>query len=176
MLLADTQLVLSPEVLARTRPTTADLFVALAAGVAGAVATIRHDITDALPGVAVAVALVPALSAIGITLAKGEATLASGAFLLYVTNLIAIAAAAALTLVLSGLLPDLTAPGASRRLATSLGFTLVGLVVIWVPLSAGLEEIVAESDAVRCHRPLARRVVGARASGEHDRAPITHRG
>ena len=148
MPLADAQLVLPAEVLARTRPTTADLFIALAAGVAGAVATIRHDISDALPGVAVAVALVPPLSSIGITLADGESTLAWGAFLLYVTNLVAIAAAAALAFVLAGLIPDLTAPGVGRRLATSLVLTLAGLAVIWIPLRAGLEEIVAEADAV----------------------------
>ena len=148
MPLADAQLVLPPEVLARTRPTTADLFIALAAGVAGAVATIRHDISDALPGVAVAVALVPPLSSIGITLADGESTLAWGAFLLYVTNLVAIASAAALTFVVAGLIPDLTASGSSRRLVTSLLLTVVGLAVIWVPLRAGLEEIVAEAEAV----------------------------
>lgn len=148
MPLANAQLVLPNEVLARTRPTTADLFIALAAGIAGAVATIRHDISDALPGVAVAVALVPPLSSIGITLAAGESTLASGAFLLYVTNLIAIAAAAAATFVLSGLIPDLTVPGASRRLTTSLLLTVVGLAVIWIPLRSGLEEIVAEAAAV----------------------------
>ncbi|MDY6782910.1 MAG: TIGR00341 family protein [Cyanobacteriota bacterium] len=78
---------LSPEILARVNPTSIDLGVALAAGAAGAFANSRRHIADALPGVAIAVALVPPLSVVGIGLALGEGRVATGAMLLFVTNL-----------------------------------------------------------------------------------------
>lgn len=78
---------LSPEVLARVNPTSIDLGVALAAGAAGAFANSRRHIADALPGVAIAVALVPPLSVVGIGLALGEQRVAMGALLLFATNL-----------------------------------------------------------------------------------------
>jgi uncharacterized hydrophobic protein (TIGR00271 family) len=81
---------ITEEVLRRTSPGTGDLVVALAAGVAGAYGTVRSDVSASLPGVAVAVALVPPLATIGVTLEAGERGLASGAGLLFVTNLSAI--------------------------------------------------------------------------------------
>jgi uncharacterized hydrophobic protein (TIGR00271 family) len=54
---------LSAEILARTRPDLRDLIVTLAAGAAGAYATVRRDVSASLPGVAVAVALVPPATA-----------------------------------------------------------------------------------------------------------------
>lgn len=78
---------LSPEILARGNPTSIDLGVAIAAGAAGAFANSRRQIADALPGVAIAVALVPPLSVIGIGLALGEEQVTTGALLLFLTNL-----------------------------------------------------------------------------------------
>ncbi|HEY9874891.1 MAG TPA: DUF389 domain-containing protein, partial [Candidatus Obscuribacterales bacterium] len=52
---------LGSEIMARVSPTLIDLGVALAAGAAGAFAKSRKSIADALPGVAIAVALVPPL-------------------------------------------------------------------------------------------------------------------
>jgi len=75
------------EVIARTAPSFKDLIVGLAAGAAGAYATLRDDGSAALPGVGVAVALVPPLAVVGIMLEAGEIGLAGGAFLLYLANL-----------------------------------------------------------------------------------------
>ena len=47
--------VITPEVKARTSPRILDLVVALAAGAAGAFALGREDVSDALPGVAIAI-------------------------------------------------------------------------------------------------------------------------
>ena len=64
-------LVFLPEqVLARTRPTFYDLLIALAAGSAGAYTITRKE-TSAIPGVAVAVALLPSLASAGILLTSG---------------------------------------------------------------------------------------------------------
>jgi uncharacterized hydrophobic protein (TIGR00271 family) len=93
------------EVLARTSPGSTDLVIALAAGLAGAYATVRPDISSSLPGVAVAVALVPPLSTVGITLQAGQVGLATGALLLFVTNLAAIVFAGLVVFPLTGFVP-----------------------------------------------------------------------
>lgn len=51
---------LTEEILSRTNPELPDLIVALSAGIAAAYLTLRREALAALPGVAVAVALVPA--------------------------------------------------------------------------------------------------------------------
>ena len=93
------------EVEARTKPDIRDLVVALAAGAAGSYATVRRDASAALPGVAVAVALVPPLATVGITLEAGERDLAIGALLLYGTNLAAIVFAGVMVFIATGFVP-----------------------------------------------------------------------
>ena len=66
------------------------MIVALAAGAAGAFATGREDVSDALPGVAIAISLVPPLSVVGICLAAGEPRSPLGALVLFFTNFLAI--------------------------------------------------------------------------------------
>ncbi|MDJ0572437.1 MAG: TIGR00341 family protein [Pleurocapsa sp. MO_192.B19] len=78
------------EILSRTNPTLIDFGIAMAAGLAGAFTQTRRSIADAIPGVAIAVALVPPLSVIGIGMALGEQEIAFGASLLFLTNLICI--------------------------------------------------------------------------------------
>ena len=93
------------EVTSRTAPDIRDLVVALAAGTAGAYATVRKDASASLPGVAVAVALVPPLGAVGISLEAGNTTFAWGAMLLYTTNLFAIVLAGVVVFVVTGFVP-----------------------------------------------------------------------
>lgn len=80
----------NPEIFSRANPSLIDLGVALSAGAAGAFANSRRRIADALPGVAIAVALVPPLSVVGIGLAWGENRIFIGSLLLFITNLISI--------------------------------------------------------------------------------------
>jgi len=73
------ELVFLPEqVLARTRPTFFDLLIALAAGSAGAYTITRKE-SSAIPGVAVAVALLPPLASAGVLIMTGEFELATRA-------------------------------------------------------------------------------------------------
>ena len=81
---------LTEQISARTKPTLIDLGVALAAGATGALAKSRRGISDALPGVAIAVALVPPLSVIGIGIAFASPTVFWGSLLLFLTNLVGI--------------------------------------------------------------------------------------
>jgi uncharacterized hydrophobic protein (TIGR00271 family) len=96
---------LTPEILARSQPNLTDLIIALASGVAGAYAIARKDVAAALPGVAIAAALVPPLGVIGIGLALGELSVAGGGGLLVATNLVAIILAGAVTFLLLGFRP-----------------------------------------------------------------------
>jgi len=90
------------EILARTQPTIYDVLIALASGLAGAYALVDEKISPALPGVAIATALVPPLAACGLNLAAGNWILAWGAFLLFLINFIAIEFAAAALFMLLG--------------------------------------------------------------------------
>lgn len=81
---------LTNEIMARTAPNLMDLMIALAGGAAGAYATVAPRLSAAFVGVAIATALVPPLASTGILLARGAYDLASGAFLLAFTNIIAI--------------------------------------------------------------------------------------
>jgi uncharacterized hydrophobic protein (TIGR00271 family) len=90
------------EVLARTRPSPIDLSIALAGGLAAAFALAMPNISAALPGVAIATALMPPLCTIGIGLAFSRWDVAGGAFLLFITNSVTIAFAAMLVFVALG--------------------------------------------------------------------------
>ena len=96
---------LPAEVLARTRPTPIDLFIALAGGLAAAFALVQPDLSAALPGVAIATALMPPLCAVGISLALGEYSAAGGSFTLFLTNAVTIAASSIIVYYVSGFKP-----------------------------------------------------------------------
>lgn len=103
-LLAPEVVFLPEQVLARTRPTFFDLLIALAAGSAGAYTTTRKE-SSAIPGVAVAVALLPPLASAGILMMTQEFELATRAAVLFLTNLVAMVLAGALTFIAVGVSP-----------------------------------------------------------------------
>jgi len=82
------------QIMVRTTPRLIDLLAALATGLAGAFAIGRRDVSDTLPGVAIAISLVPPslvppLANAGILLGAGRHDLALGSVLLFVTNYVA---------------------------------------------------------------------------------------
>jgi uncharacterized hydrophobic protein (TIGR00271 family) len=119
------------EILARTEPNVLDLMVALASGAAAGYALSRSEVAAALPGVAISAALVPPLCVVGYGLATSDFDIASGSLLLFVTNLIAIILAAALTFLALGFQPERRERG---ELVRGLRITLASLVVIVVAL------------------------------------------
>ena len=127
---------LTAAVLSRTSPDLRDLAVALAAGAAGAYATAREDVSAALPGVAVAVALVPPLSAAGFTLAIGREDLASGALLLFAANLVAIVLVGSVVLVACGFVPSGRLKAAAGRIRAGFLAVVAAAVVVTAPLTA----------------------------------------
>jgi len=124
---------LSSEILARTRPTPLDLAIALAGGLAAAYALTKPNLSAALPGVAIATALMPPLSTIGIGLAMWRLDIAGGAFLMFITNAVTIAFASALVFFLRGFSADARRVG--QRLPRSLIISAVLVIVLLIPLT-----------------------------------------
>jgi uncharacterized hydrophobic protein (TIGR00271 family) len=124
----------SSQITSRVSPTMLDLLIALAAGAAGAFAVSRSDVADSLPGAAIAVALVPPLSVIGITLRIGEFDDVLGAFLLFLTNLVGMILAGALVFLLAGYTPIGRLRQRSFEVRRSLTIVLALLLLIALPL------------------------------------------
>jgi len=95
----------SSEIEGRLNPSILDLVVAVLSGVAGAFAHSRENIAKSLPGVAIAVALVPPLCVAGIGLGWMNQEIFMGAMLLYITNLAGIILAAGVSFMVIGFAP-----------------------------------------------------------------------
>lgn len=74
------------ELLARTRPTVFDALIAIFGGAAGIVALSRKEKSNAIPGVAIATALMPPLCTAGYALSQGKFLFFLGAFYLFLIN------------------------------------------------------------------------------------------
>ncbi|MFQ4138453.1 TIGR00341 family protein [Nodosilinea sp. PGN35] len=130
---------LNDEILLRTEPTLIDLMVAVAAGAAGAFAKSRKHIADAFPGVAIAVALVPPLSTIGIGLALLNQPVFWGATLLFITNLTGI--------IFSGIMVFLWQRyGSLERAQSGILLSILILLVIGIPLGLSLNNLLVQSN------------------------------
>ncbi len=122
-----------PEILARTQANLADLAVAVAAGAISGFAKIRRKLSDALAGTAISVALMPPLCVVGIALSQNALPLASGAFLLYLTNLLGITFSCIIIFILGGYYINYDQTSQALR-----GFTaLTGILVFPLFISFG---------------------------------------
>lgn len=99
----------TPEITARISPNTLDLVIALFSGAIGSIATCREvkGVVTSIPGVAIAVALMPPLCVVGYGIGYAVSVepekgleIAMGGGLLYLTNLVAITFTAMLVFVL----------------------------------------------------------------------------
>lgn len=135
------------EMLGRGRPTLIDAAVALASGMIGAYATARKDIPAALAGVAIAAALMPPICTVGLGVALGDNSLAFGALILFLTNIICIIGAGMVVFVYLGMnlrrYDDV--PG-WVQIAALLLFTLISLPV-FVEVISLTQDAVSESNA-----------------------------
>ncbi|MDJ0953974.1 MAG: DUF389 domain-containing protein, partial [Acidimicrobiia bacterium] len=127
--------VTNSQVASRVAPTLIDLIIAIAAGGAGAFALSRPDVSDALPGVAVAIALVPPLAVVGLMLETGQFSEALGALMLFTTNMVAILLVGALVFLLTGVVP--VAKLISERVWIRNTSTLIGILAIVVIVVLG---------------------------------------
>jgi uncharacterized membrane protein len=124
----------SSQITSRVDPTFIDLLIALAAGAAGAFAVSRADIADSLPGAAIAVALVPPLSVIGITLRIGDFEDVRGASLLFLINLVGMVLSGSLVFILTGFPPVERLRERSAEVTRSMFAVTALVLLIAVPL------------------------------------------
>jgi uncharacterized hydrophobic protein (TIGR00271 family) len=125
------------QVAARVTPRLVDLVAALATGAVGSVALARSDISDTLPGVAIAISLVPPLAVAGLTLESGAPHQALGALLLFTTNVVAILASGIVVMALYRAYrpPDQAASPALYRIgaiAVIVCLLLTVIIPLWV--------------------------------------------
>jgi uncharacterized hydrophobic protein (TIGR00271 family) len=142
-------------ILGRTQPNLLDLGVALTSGAAGAYALCRKEVSAALPGVAIAAALVPPLAVVGIGLGAwvvefaellgrvetAGGRIAGGALLLFLTNLVAITAAGGMVFLWLGFRPR---PGRQARTQV-FQRGMVGTVLLLVAVTLLLGILSAQS-------------------------------
>jgi len=121
------------QVLGRTSPTLMDLTAAMATGLVGAIAVTRRDVGDVLPGVAIAISLVPPLAVVGVCLGSGAPTLALGAFVLFASNVVALIITATVVLVAAGYYRE-AAETVRHRWRRAYAVLAVALVVVAVPM------------------------------------------
>lgn len=127
------------EVASRVSPGLIAMLAALGTGVVGSIALARSDISDTLPGVAIAISLVPPLTVVGLTAESGAWGESLGALLLFVTNVAAILATgvAVMTFYRVRVRVLSAAEGAPARRGgpIAIAVIIVGLVIVLIPLT-----------------------------------------
>jgi len=123
------------EVLSRTQPNLVDLGIAVTAGGISGYAKVRPKINDAVAGTAIAVALMPPICVVGLSLSQGIWQLSWGAFLLYLTNLLGITLACMLVFITNGY----------ARISHALGWILGLTAILLLPLGVSFFQLVKQS-------------------------------
>lgn len=119
------------QVTGRTSPRLMDLAAALATGFAGAFAMCRRDLSAVLPGVAIAISLVPPLGVVGVCAGQGAWAAAGGALLLFLSNVLALVITGSIVFTLAGYAREPSSlPTAKRRRAYAVVGVLSAIVVI----------------------------------------------
>lgn len=147
------------EVLARTRPNPFDLGIALAGGAAAAYALAQPKISAALPGVAIATALMPPLCTVGIGISLGRADVSLGALLLFLTNFAAISFAGIVVFALLGFRP-IHLEDRWHGMPRSMLISAVLVLIITVPLVALTLRFVSEAQLARQVRAVVAAEIG----------------
>ena len=163
------------EIAARTRPTTLDLIIAVCSGLAGAAVTVarRSRLSGAVPGVAVAVALVPPLAVTGYGIGTGwNWPIIRGSLLLYGANLAGIVMSGMAVFLIAGMhrpqvlqadaawhesapdnpfsgwverIPGLRSLGMMQSLWARVGLVIGFVALVAIPLRASLQQIARET-------------------------------
>lgn len=133
------------QVISRVSPTLIDMMIALAAGAAGAYAMVDKRVSSSITGVAIAVALVPPLGVVGVTLTVGNYADTTGAFILFLTNLVSIILAASLVFVLTGFAHVARLQENREKMRTVLTTVALGALIIIVPLAFTSEGILTSA-------------------------------
>lgn len=130
------------EMSSRLNPNILDLMVAIISGVAGAYAYAKAEVAKSLAGVAIAVALIPPLSVVGIGIGWGDTQIIYGSFLLFMTNLAGITLSAALTFLIMGFTPV-------KRATKGIVLTSLFLLIVTIPLFVSFGKLVEQNRILR---------------------------
>ncbi|MGW8593540.1 TIGR00341 family protein [Dietzia sp. NPDC055877] len=125
-----TNVLSNSQVSGRTSPKLMDLTAALATGFVGVIAMIRRDVGDVLPGVAIAISLVPPLVVAGVCLGAGAPGLAFGAIVLFASNMVAMIVTATVILIVVGYARE-AGSGEARR---GRAYVILGVALLVVAL------------------------------------------
>jgi len=131
------------EMLSRTKPNLIDLLIAIFAGFAGAYALVDEQISPALPGVAVATAIVPPLANVGLCISLGAYQGAIGSFLLFFANFLSILLISSSLFLYVGMSRDFPTIS-TKTFLRRFGLACLGFLVITGFLSRALFHIVVE--------------------------------
>jgi uncharacterized hydrophobic protein (TIGR00271 family) len=137
----------SSQVAGRVHPRLIDLVAAIATGAVGAFALVRSDVSDTLPGVAIAISLVPPLAVVGLTLESGAGEQAAGALLLFVTNVAAILLSGLVVMAIYRVATTATdSAGASGRgRYGAIPVVVIFVLVLAIPLTISSRTITTEA-------------------------------
>lgn len=133
----------TPEMISRTQPQLFDLLVAIFSGFAGAYALVDEKISPALPGVAIATAIVPPLANTGLCFSMGAYSGGVGSFLLFFSNFLSILLVASLVFWafgMAGKYHDLDRQVLIKRF----GLPTAGFLIVTIVLSHTLYTISAD--------------------------------
>ena len=122
------------ELLARTEPNIRDLGVAMLAGTVGAYTIVRKEAAEAMAGAAIAVALVPPLATVGISLQLGRTDMALGALLLVLANVTGVMFAGAITFIFVGYVPGMSLAGGAGQILRGMRWVVLAVVLMVFPL------------------------------------------
>ncbi|WP_199549077.1 TIGR00341 family protein [Streptomyces sp. N35] len=145
------------QVSSRISPRLIDLLAALATGTVGAFALVRTDISDTLPGVAIAISLVPPLVVTGLLITAHRYHDAGESALLFATNVAAIVATGTIVFLVYGVRDAASEAGlhvgefSGRTLPVILGV----VVLIAVPLTTGTVTVARDRSLAAGARPVA---------------------
>lgn len=134
------------QVLSRVSPNLIDMGIALAAGAAGAFAHVNKRVSSSIAGVAIAVALVPPLGVVGLTLNAGMYSDTMGASLLFLTNLVSIILAAVTVFYITGFAPIKRTREHSEEIKSMVIAVAIVALVIMIPLAFTVEGVLAAAN------------------------------
>lgn len=133
------------QVTSRVAPNLIDMLIALAAGSAGAYANVNDRVSDSIAGVAIAVALVPPLGVVGLTLQAGMFDDAWGALLLFLTNLVSIILAASVVFFLTGYAPITNLKENRAEVFAWLRTVTLAALLILIPLVLTAQNVLTDT-------------------------------
>jgi len=128
------------QVLGRTAPSFMDLIAALATGFAGGFAMCRRDLSAVLPGVAIAISLVPPLGVVGVCAGQGLWTDALGALWLFLSNVVALIIAGSIVFTVAGYARE---PGSSPLANRRRAYTIVTVLAIVISIPLAVNSVVS---------------------------------